>query len=512
MSRRLAPLAALLALAGCTVGPNYRAPEPALPQAFAAQPGPVAASPVDLTRWWEAFRDPQLTQLIAIGMAEAPDLQTAASRVRQARFQLVQARAAGLPQINGSVGGQYLRFDRIGQSGDVEGLVNRLRGQTQGAGGAGDGGGAASAVDVSSLPNDIKLVSAGFDASWAVDLFGGVRRQTEAARDQVQAAEWDARDARILLAGEIASDYLQMRGFQQQAAIAGEEADRQARALGLLEHTAQVGLVPQGNATRQRTQLATARAQVAPLQAQAQAQIHAIAVLIGRTPESLTGVLSPVRALPDAPPAIPPGLPVDLIRRRPDVRAAERRLAAATAQIGVQVAQLYPQISLTAMPQLAATWLGGFFIGKALQLTAQGAASFPILDFGRRRAGVDIAREQREQAYVQWRQTVLQALRDVEDALVRYDAERQSNDELRGGVASAQRALGTVTAQYQVGLSDYQPVLDAQQQLLQIRNSLTQSDTRIRTDLASLYLALGGGWREDDPAPIRPTIEDQPRK
>ena len=302
-----------------------------------------------------------------------------------------------------------------------------------------------------------------------------------------------------------------MRGYQEQARIAQGEADRQARSLAILQHTAQAGLVPQGNAIRQRTQLAQARAQVAPLEGQARTQMHALAVLVGETPEVLISELSVVRDLPPVPPEVPPGLPVDLIRRRPDVRAAERQLAAATATIGVAVADLYPQISLTAMPQLATAWLGGFFLGKSFQLTAQGQAMFPILDFGRRRAEVGIRSEEREQAYISWRQTVLGALRDVEDALVRVDTERTSNMQLRSGVADARRSLTIVEAQFKVGLSDYTPVLDGQQTLLQAQNTLAQSDVRLRQNLASLYKALGGGWSDADPEPSRPVIEDAPR-
>jgi outer membrane protein TolC len=163
------------------------------------------------------------------------------------------------------------------------------------------------------------------------------------------------------------------------------------------------------------------------------------------------------------------------------------------------------------MPQLATAWLGGFFLGKTFQLTAQGAVDFPILDFGRRRAQVDINREEREQAYIAWRQAVLGALRDVEDALVRVDAEQRSNVELRAGVADARRSLATVQAQFQVGLSDYTPVLDGQQTLLQTQNSLAQSDVRLRQDVASLYKALGGGWSDQDAPPSRPIIEDAPK-
>jgi NodT family efflux transporter outer membrane factor (OMF) lipoprotein len=490
--RRIAAMAVLLATAACTVGPNYQEPKPALPSSFAA-PQPSQPAQVDLSQWWTAFNDPELERLIAIGLQNAPDLQNAASRVREARLQIIEARSQGLPSIDGAGNAQYIGVKRIGSKSDIPQLLQKLRGTSSaGEAGAGAAGAASSASD--SIPMNFHTFSAGFDASWELDLFGGVRRGVEAARAQAEAAEWDARDARVSLAAEIASDYLSMRGYQEQARIAQGEADRQQRSLAILQHTAQVGLVPQGNAIRQRTQLAQAEAQVAPLEGQARTQMHALAVLVGEQPEALVGELSTARPLPQVPPEVPPGLPVDLIRRRPDVRAAERRLASATAQIGVAVADLYPKISLSAMPQLATAWLGGFFIGKTFQLTAAGQASFPVLDFGRRRAEVNVRREEREQAYIAWRQAVLGALRDVEDALVRVDTERTSNMQLRSGVSDAQRSLATVEAQFKVGLSDYTPVLEGQQTLLQTQNSLAQSDVRLRQDLASLYKALGGGW------------------
>jgi NodT family efflux transporter outer membrane factor (OMF) lipoprotein len=507
--RRLTP-SFLLLLASCTVGPNYKTPKPEAPAAFTG-PQPVGPqAEIDLAHWWQAFDDPQLTHLIEIGLTNAPDLQTAASKVREARLGVIQARAAGLPEVDGAGSAEYIKLKRIGNQSDIPELLQHVTGNQNGGSGSSGSAGTGSSGG-GSIPMSFHTFSAGFDASWELDLFGGVRRQVEAARAQTEAAEWDARDARVSLAAEIASDYLQVRGYQAQAKIATVEADRQARSLSILAHTAQVGLVPQGNAIRQRTQLAQARAQVAPLEGQARIQMHALAMLIGEEPEALIAELSQNRSLPAVPPEIPPGLPIDLIRRRPDVRSAERALAAATADIGVAVADLYPKVSLTAMPQLATAWLGGFFLGKSLQLTAQGQASFPIFDFGRRRAQVGIRREQREQAYIQWRQTILGALRDVEDALVRIDAERRSNGELRSGVADAHRSLATTEAQFKVGLSDYTPVLDGQQTLLQTQNSLTQSDVRLRQDLASLYKALGGGWSDADPEPARPLIEDAPK-
>ena len=501
--RRSAPLILLLLASACTVGPNYKAPAPPAPAAF-AEPQPTDGG-VDLARWWEAYDDPELTHLIEIGLAQAPDLQTAESRVREARYEVVAARSAGLPSVDGTGNAEYLKFQQIGSKSDIGKLTQQISGGQ-------NGGGTGATTNTGSIPRDFHTFSAGFDASWELDLFGGVRRSVEAARAQEEAARWNARDARVSLAAEIASDYLQMRGYQEQARIAAATADAQARSLSILRHTAQVGLVPQGNAIRQQTQLAQAQSQIAPLKAQAGVQIHAIGVLIGEAPEALIAELNTDVPLPKVPPQVPPGLPIDLIRRRPDVRAAERQLAGATAQIGVAVADLYPKISLTAMPQLATAWLGGFFLGKTFQLTAQGQASFPIFDFGARRATIGERKEEREQAYIQWRQAVLGALRDVEDALVRIAGERDSNADLRGGVIAAQRSLKTSEALYSVGLQDYTPVLNDQEQLLTAQNSLAQSDVRLRTDLASLYKALGGGWSEGDAPPVRPVIEDAPKK
>lgn len=495
--RRVAVLGAALLASACTVGPNYRAPAPAVPAAFVEPAPKPAADPADLAQWWQGYHDPELTRLIEIGLRQAPDLQTAAARMRQARFQMIEAHAQELPQVNATGSATHVELAPFGSS-DIGQLVQKYAG--------------GSASQPAGLPHSISLFQAGFDATWEADLFGGVRRQAQAAQAQAEAAEWSLRDARVSLAAEIASDYLQMRGYQEQARIQQAEAERQARSAAILGHIAQVGLVPQGNEIRQTTQVNAARAQVTPLQAQARLQMHALAVLVGEAPETLIPELDTATPLPPVPPAIPPGLPVDLIRRRPDVRAAERQLAAATADIGVAVADLYPKLSLSAMPALSTGWIGGFFIGKSGLLTAQGQLSFPLFDAGGRRAVVGERREQREQAYDQWRKTVLGALRDVEDALTQIDAAQGAHTQLVSGVQNARRSLATVQAQFDVGLKDYTPVLDSQQALLQAENSLAQNEVQLRTAYAAYYKALGGGWSVSDAAPDRPVIEDAPRR
>jgi outer membrane protein TolC len=232
--------------------------------------------------------------------------------------------------------------------------------------------------------------------------------------------------------------------------------------------------------------------------------MHMLGVLLGRTPESMIAELSVARPFAPPPPDVPPGLPSDLLRRRPDIRAAERQLAAATADIGVAVADLYPKFDLTGIAELISTSLANLFTGDSAQLIGTARASFPLLDFGRRRAQVGIRREQAEQAYLDYQKTVLGGFKDVEDALVRVSAERARNRTLRAGLADASRSAAAVDARYRSGLVDLSAVLSAQQQELQIEDSLATSDGTLRTDLASLFKALGGGWSGAALAPALP--------
>jgi outer membrane protein TolC len=222
--------------------------------------------------------------------------------------------------------------------------------------------------------------------------------------------------------------------------------------------------------------------------------MHAIAFLIARPPEETIASLSQAAPMPPPPPQVPPGLPSDLLRRRPDIRAAERNLAAATADIGVAVADLYPRISLTDLTQLISTALSSLFSADSLQVTASGRAMFPLLDFGRRRAQVHIRETEADQAYLEYQSIVLAALRDVEDALVRIRTERQRSATLRAAIADSERAAAAVDARYRAGLVDLSASLQAQQAVLSQRDMLAQSDGALRQDIASLYKALGGGW------------------
>lgn len=475
----------LLLLAGCTVGPNYRPPEAATPPAFAGpQPAPTQQAP-DLSRWWQSFGDPTLDALIAKALKDSPTIATAASRVRQARLQAIIAGAANKPTLDASAGASHVEFSK---NAGFATLAQQFSGG--GSGGTGTGG----APGGIALPGSgITTYSVGFDSSWEIDLFGGGRRGVEAEGARVEVAEWSARDAAVTLASEIAATYFQLRLDSIQIDVIEGELTRQRRANEIASNIAKAGIVPQNDVIRQRGSITALEAQIEPLRADVTVQTHALAVLLDEAPESFT--------IPDAAaatnvPIVPAGLPLDTIRRRPDVRAAERQLAAATADIGVATADLYPKIQLTGVADLISTALRTLFTGDSLQLTASGQATFPILDWGRRKANIGIKREDREQAYLAWRQTVLGALRDVEDALAQLDAERRRNATLARAVADRESSARSAEAQYRTGFVAQDSVLNAEAQLLSTREQVAMSEAQLRQQTVALAKALGGGWGE----------------
>jgi NodT family efflux transporter outer membrane factor (OMF) lipoprotein len=481
-------LCLMLPAAACTVGPNYQPPKDDLPAAFARTPAMASVTSlesVDLARWWTAYHDPELDRLVQAALVDSPDVKTALSRLRQARQSVVVAHAQLLPQVNADAQTNYLRFSKNAGLSSLSSLFG---------GGGGTSGGSSSGSGIALPGDDITTYSVGFDASWEIDIFGGGRRRVESALAQTEAGEWSVRDAQVSLAAEVAKSYIDLRMLQEREQVARDEAERRRRGVSLAANTARAGLAPEGDAIRQRAEFGSAEAAIEPLIAQQAIEIHALGVLLGRSPEALIAELSPAAAQPSAPPLVPPGLPSDLLRRRPDVRAAERRLAAATADIGVAVADLYPHINLTGAAELISSSLANLFTGDSLQLTGNAQAMFPILDFGRRRATVKIRKEQREQAYFDYQKTVLGALKDVEDALVRIDTEQRRNAGLKVALTDSLRASQAVEARYRVGLVDLSAVLQAQQGLLSNRDALASSDGSLRQDLAALFKALGGGW------------------
>lgn len=487
--RHLLTTVAASSLAACTVGPNYRPPEQSVPAAFTEPQPPASAAGVDPATWWRAFNDPLLDRLVAAALADNPDVAVATSRIRQARLNEISARAVGRPTVNASANATRVEFSK---NAGFASLARQFSGGGTGTGTGGSSGGVA-------LPGSgITTFALGFDASWELDLFGGGRRQVEAARARTASATFSRADVAVSLAAEVAQAYFALRLDQAQERVITEELVGQRRQLQIADNNARVGLVPNVDTTRQRQQITATEARLEPIRADMRVRSHALALLTGREPGAWPELAAPAALGPA--PVVPAGLPSDLLRRRPDIRAAERDLAAATADIGVAVADLYPRFSLTGVAQLISTGLASLFETDSFQGTGSGAVSFPLFDAGRRRATVDIRREQREEAYQRYRGIVLAALRDVEDPLAQIDAERRRNAALTRAIADAQATLRSTEAQYRAGLVEQTPVLDAQTALLQARENKAGSDAQLAQQTAALFKALGGGWSEGDPA------------
>lgn len=485
----LATLAAALLAGGCTVGPNYHAPDMPVPASFSEAQGKIPGVSVDPARWWSAFGDPQLDGLVERALKGSPNIAIAASRVQQARLSEVAARGVGRPTVDATGNATHIELSK---NSGISQIAQLFSGGS--SGGSGSGGGIA-------LPGTgITTYAAGFDASWEIDLFGGGRRQVEGAVARTEQAVWNQRDAAVTLAAEVAQAYFSLRLDQTQIAIVTDEIAREKRALAIAGHVARAGLVPQSDVTRQRGSLTTLQARLEPLKADVRTRIHALGILLGEAPETLDAELSAASGATLALPEVPAGLPSDLLRRRPDIRAAERNLAAATADIGVAVADLYPKFKLTGLGELLSTSLGNLFSSDSLQASAAGGVNFPLLDWGRRKATVAIRKAQAEEAYAQYKATVLGALRDVEDPLARIDAERRRNAALKRAVKDEERSTRSVEARYRTGFVAQDELLNAQNRVASAREQVAASDMQLREDTASLFKAIGGGWEETAPA------------
>jgi len=476
--RARAALIALL-LAGCTVGPNYQRPATPVPPSFAEPHEAAAVSDSDLASWWRQFDDPELDKLVNRALAQNFDVETAAARVREARAREIVAGAAALPQVDASGSASRQRIS--------EHAIPVPPGAGGGGGGPPGGFG---------LPGtEFDTFRVGFDASWEIDLFGKTRRSVEAARGRAATAIWNRRDVQVTTAAEVANAYLMLRTLQQRIAIAQAEVERQQRSQELVAARVRGGLVTGQDLEQQRSQLATALAAIPPLRAQADQQIHALGVLTGETPEALTAELSPSAALPSSP-AVPAGLPSDLLRRRPDIRAAERNLAASTADIGVATADLYPKFSLTAAPALVSTALASLLEWGSRSYSIGASLNWPIFNGGRTRANIAVANALQEQALIKYRKVVLTALQDVEDALTQIDNERRRSASLEQALATATRAEDIARARYRGGLVTYSDVLQSQASRISLQGQLIESHGAQARDTVSLFKALGGGWPE----------------
>jgi multidrug efflux system outer membrane protein len=455
---RLAAAAALF-LGGCAVGPNYRRPAVDLPSGWKEAAPVAAAGPAKTALWWRNFQDAELTSLVERALTNNLDVQLVEARLRQARAARGVVIGGFLPTLTAS--GSALR----GVASPDAATVNTFQ--------------------------------AGLDAVWELDIFGGTRRNLESANAAAEAAQANLGDVQVTLAAEVALDYLQVRSSQEQIGIARENLAAEQRTAGLIRQRLKVGFSSALDAANADAQVATTASAIPPLKTSLQQAIHALGVLLGRPPDDLLDELSSSGAVPPSPPAVPVGLPSDLLRRRPDIRAAEAQLHAATAQIGIAVADFFPQFSLTGTASYQSNVLRSLFATDSLSWSAGPGVTWPIFQGGSVLANVRVQQALRDQACVTYRKTVLTALQEVEDALVASGNEEDHRKALAEAVTQNRQALDLSTSLYTQGEADFITVLDAERSLYSSQTALAQSRQAASADIIALYKALGGGWDGD---------------
>lgn len=493
MKRLIPLLLACTALAGCMVGPNYQKPDIPTPQAYGEQPTAPGASAqtADLSRWWATFNDPELNSLVERALAQNLDVQTAASRLREARHQVIVARAALLPSVSGSA----IAARRDAQRGSDGSSTSPSRSSGSGSSGNGSSGNAGSdGGPLASLPKHLNLYSLGIDANWEIDLFGGARRGVEAANAQAEAANWQGRDTQVALTAEVARTYLALRLAQARKAEAQTDIARIQELLDLVGQRSKVGVATDLDVNQQRQALQAEQAELPQIDIQIRAQVHALGTLLALTPMALDAELAQPAALPAPPAELPVGLPSELLRRRPDIRASERQLAAATAEIGVATAALYPKINLIGLASFAGTDFSSLLSSQNFSTIGAADGSVPIFSGGKLHANVRAKKEEAQQAALAYRQSILIALREVEDALAAYGDDRSREDTLAADLKSALDSEALTNARYKVGLSPFTDVLQTRAQVHTARDQLLQAQSARATDLVTLFTALGGGW------------------
>ena len=453
-------------LTSCMVGPDFLKPKPRMPDKWAEAPrDEVTGKAVDLSQWWTIFRDPELNSLIERAVQSNLDLRIAEARIREARAQRVVVAAAYYPEI------------------DVAGDYARSRDSLNAGGSA-----------ANSVPEGVNLYQVGFDASWEIDVFGGVRRAVEAAVADIAVAEENRRAVLVTLLAEVARNYLEVRGSQTRLAVAEKNIFTQHQALEIAKARYEAGLSSELDVAQAKAQLATTQAGVPLLETSMRQAIHQLGVLLGQPPESLLEELLATATIPGGPPAVPAGLPSELLRRRPDIRQAEQELAAATARVGVATANLFPRFFLTGAVGQASLDSSDIFEASSRYWSVGPTVTWPVFTAGRLRAQVAVQNAREEQAAIRYEKTVLTALKDVEDALIAYSKEQATRDAFLQAVKANRQASDIANELYSRGLVDFLNVVVTQRAQYNTEDALAQSAQRVSSNLVALYKALGGGW------------------
>jgi len=475
----LLAMSAFAGLAACAVGPSYHAPKFDVPAAFVAAAGPPEQSAVDLATWWRALNDPQLNSLVDKAVQSNLDLQIALDRLQQARTYEAVVLGHALPEVDG--GGAAGR----GTGSDLtKGRADTiLRSADSGAG-----------------LQQINTI-AGFSAVWELDLFGKFRREFEAARDDTQAARAARYDVLTAVVADVVRAYIDLRGFQVRAGILHKASDVLRESLRIVNIRYERGITNELDVALATRELATLEAEIAPVEAQVSAAQYTLAVLVGEYPETMVQALSKPDLVPAMPAPTASGVPLDLIKRRPDIQQAERELAAATARIGVATASLFPQVTVSgSIGSQSQAWGTQPSVSQHIWSFGPGAV-WPLLDFGALDAEVDIADLAAHTSLVNYQKTILNAIQQVDTSIGGYRAQQARLVKLGDAMIAGQRAVDLATARYNRGLTDFLNVVDAEREFYDLQEQYAQAQVTQGEEFVRLYKSLGGGWQKYQSVP-----------
>jgi NodT family efflux transporter outer membrane factor (OMF) lipoprotein len=470
-------LGLIMSLAACAVGPAYRMPKPDTPASFAARgsaPSAHSTRPApDPAIWWRALDDSELDSLVERAVKSNPDLEIALARLQQARtFEMVVLGQA-LPEVDGSAAAGRGTGSDLTRGRARQALVS---------------------ADNSASLQHINTI-AGFDAVWELDVFGKYRRELQAAHYEAEAAEAARNGVLTSVIGDVVRAYVDLRGFQTRAGILHKASAVLRESLRIVSIRYERGITNELDVALATRELATLEAQIAPVEAQAGGAEYTLAVLLGEYPETIVHELSTPDLIPAMPGPTAPGVPLDLLKRRPDIRQAERELAAATARIGVATANLFPQIAVIgAIGSQGQGW--GTSPGIARHIWSFGpAAVWPLLDFGALDAEVDIADLAARASLANYRRTILNAVQQVDTSLGAYEAQQDRMDHLSSALLAGQRAVDLATERYNRGLTDFLNVVDAERQFYDLQEQYAEAQVAQGEEFVQLYKSLGGGWQ-----------------
>jgi len=430
--------------------------------------------------WWTSFQDAELTQLVQRAIANNLDLKLAAARVEEARAVRGIEKSALYPSLGAStsVTRERQRITAVTSTGSPAFRAQEL--------------------------NDFRV---GFDSSWELDVFGRIRNEVKAATNDFRAAEEDRRDVLVILLGDLAATYADLRGFQLRLQIAERNIQSQKDTVALTQARAKAGLATDLDVERAIAQQETTSAVVPSLQAAIASSIYRLSVLLGAEPGALRAELEASAPVPPVPPEVPVGLPSDLLKRRPDIRRAEIEIAAAVARVKGAKAEYFPRFTLLGTAGRQATQLHDLSLSLGNFFSVGPAITLPIFTGGRIRSNIALQNARLTQAQLRYRSAVLSALQETEDALVNYSFEQERRDHLQEAVARSQTAVQLSRERYRSGLADFLTVLDAERQLYNSEDLLAQSQIAVTTNLIALYKALGGGWEVAGPGgPVQPNV------